>query len=50
MVENLSNVSFKALLDHVQAHFVDFLKLPHYKQMNLAERALIEQVNHPQRL
>lgn len=47
MVENLSNVSFRAILDHVQAHFVDFLKLPHYKQMNLAERALTELVKHP---
>lgn len=46
MVENLSNVSFRAILDHVQANFVDFLKLPHYKQMNLAERSLTELVKH----
>ncbi|XP_029904058.1 stereocilin [Myripristis murdjan] len=40
MTENLSNASFRAVLDHIQAHFPDFLKLPRYKQMNLAEKAI----------
>ncbi|XP_019126041.2 stereocilin [Larimichthys crocea] len=42
MIENLSNVSFRAILDHIQAHFADFLRLPHYKQTNLAEKAVTE--------
>ncbi|XP_029947286.1 stereocilin [Salarias fasciatus] len=43
MIENLSNASFTAVLDHIQTHFTDFLKLPHYKQTNLAERTVAEQ-------
>ncbi|XP_029987138.1 stereocilin isoform X2 [Sphaeramia orbicularis] len=42
MVENLSNASFRAVLDHIQARFSDFLRLPHYKQTNLAEKAVTE--------
>ncbi|XP_051236397.1 stereocilin isoform X2 [Dicentrarchus labrax] len=42
MIENLSNASFRAVLEHIQAHFADFLRLPHYKQMNLAEKAVTE--------
>ncbi|XP_036951641.1 stereocilin [Acanthopagrus latus] len=42
MVENLSNVSFRAVLGHIQADFADFLRLPHYKQTNLAEKAVAE--------
>ncbi|KAM3625394.1 uncharacterized protein V6R79_011379 [Siganus canaliculatus] len=42
MIESLSNTSFRAVLDHIQTHFVDFLKLPHYKQTNLAEKAVTE--------
>ncbi|KAG7230527.1 hypothetical protein INR49_012240 [Caranx melampygus] len=42
MIEELSNASFRAVLDHIHAHFVDFLRLPHYKQTNLAEKALTE--------
>nr|XP_046241689.1 stereocilin [Scatophagus argus] len=42
MIESLSNVSFRAILDHIQAHFADFLRLPHYKQTNLAEKAVTE--------
>nr|XP_020462051.1 stereocilin-like [Monopterus albus] len=42
MIENLSNGSFRAILDHIQAHFADFLRLPHYKQTNLAEKAITE--------
>ncbi|XP_070688298.1 stereocilin [Pempheris klunzingeri] len=42
MIENLSNASFRAILDHIQSHFDDFLRLPHYKQMNLAEKAVTE--------
>uniref|UniRef100_A0A3P8T5S2 Stereocilin n=1 Tax=Amphiprion percula TaxID=161767 RepID=A0A3P8T5S2_AMPPE len=42
MLENLSNASFRAILDHIQTHFADFLKLPHYKQTNLAEKAVTE--------
>lgn len=46
MLENLSNVSFRAILDHIQTYFVEFLRLPYYKQMNLAERAVTELVKH----
>ncbi|KAK1891401.1 Stereocilin [Dissostichus eleginoides] len=42
MIEDLSNVSFRAILDHIQAHFEDFLRLPYYKQTNLAEKAVTE--------
>ncbi|KAM4597444.1 stereocilin [Fundulus diaphanus] len=42
MVENLSNASVRAALRHIQLHFLDFLRLPHYKQTNLAEKALSE--------
>ncbi|XP_026175975.1 stereocilin [Mastacembelus armatus] len=42
MTENLSNASFRAILDHIHAHFADFLRLPHYKRMNLADKALTE--------
>ncbi|XP_029282086.1 LOW QUALITY PROTEIN: stereocilin [Cottoperca gobio] len=42
MIEDLSNVSFRAILDHIQANFADFLRLPHYKQTNLAEKAVTE--------
>ncbi|XP_022061624.2 stereocilin [Acanthochromis polyacanthus] len=42
MLENLSNASIRAILDHIQTHFADFLKLPHYKQTNLAEKAVTE--------
>ncbi|XP_070759951.1 stereocilin [Enoplosus armatus] len=42
MIENLSNASFRAILDHIQAHFADFLRLPHYKQTNVAEKAVTE--------
>nr|XP_043885418.1 stereocilin [Solea senegalensis] len=42
MMENFSNASFRAILDHIQAHFAEFLKLPHYKQTNLAEKAKAE--------
>ncbi|XP_023153501.2 stereocilin [Amphiprion ocellaris] len=42
MLENLSNASFRAILDHIQTHFADFLKLPRYKQTNLAEKAVTE--------
>ncbi|XP_054626761.1 stereocilin [Dunckerocampus dactyliophorus] len=42
MMDDLSNTSFRAVLDHVQAHFADFLLLPHYKQTNIAERAISE--------
>jgi len=46
MIENLSNASVRAMLDHVESHFVDFLRLPHYKQTNLAEKAKAELVKH----
>ncbi|XP_077374409.1 stereocilin isoform X2 [Festucalex cinctus] len=39
MIDDLSNTSLRAVLDHVQAHFSDFLQLPHYKQTNMAEKA-----------
>ncbi|XP_029354317.1 stereocilin [Echeneis naucrates] len=42
MIETLSNASFRAILDHIQTHFVGFLRLPHYKQTNLAEKAVTE--------
>ncbi|XP_068587033.1 stereocilin [Cebidichthys violaceus] len=42
MIEDLSNASFRAILDHIQAHFADFLRMPHYKQTNLAEKAVTE--------
>lgn len=45
MIEDLSNVSLRAILDHAQAHFAEFLRLPHYKQINLAEKAVTELVN-----
>lgn len=50
MVENLSNVSFRAVLEHIQADFADFLRLPHYKQTNLAEKAVAELVKHQHEL
>lgn len=46
MIENLSNSSFRAILNHIQGHFADFLRLPHYKQINLAEMAITELVKH----
>ncbi|KAM7406187.1 hypothetical protein PAMP_000580 [Pampus punctatissimus] len=42
MIENLSNTSFRDILDHIQAHFAEFLRLPHYKQTNLAEKVVTE--------
>ncbi|XP_060924825.1 stereocilin [Limanda limanda] len=42
MIENLSNASFKAVLDHIHANFADFLRMPHYKQTCIAEKAKIE--------
>ncbi|XP_072321516.1 stereocilin [Eucyclogobius newberryi] len=42
MVEKLSNGSFKNLLGYIQTHFSDFLRLPHYKQIYIAERAMTE--------
>ncbi|XP_069030487.1 stereocilin [Embiotoca jacksoni] len=42
MMENLSNASFRAVLGHIQTHFADFLRLPHYKQTNIAENAVTE--------
>ncbi|XP_018523372.1 stereocilin [Lates calcarifer] len=42
MLENLSNATFRGILDHIHAHFADFLRLPHYKQKNLAEKAVTE--------
>lgn len=50
MIENLSNISLRAILDHIQAHFADFLRLPHYKQTNLAEKAVTELVKHQEEL
>lgn len=49
MMESLSNSSFRAVLDQVQADFAEFLKLPHYKQTNLAEKARAELVSQPQK-
>ncbi|XP_015247598.1 PREDICTED: stereocilin-like isoform X1 [Cyprinodon variegatus] len=42
MVDNLSNASIRGILSHIQLEFLDFLRLPHYKQTNLAEKALSE--------
>ncbi|XP_061669972.1 stereocilin-like [Syngnathoides biaculeatus] len=42
LLDGLSNTSLKAILDHVQAHFPDFLQLPHYKQTSMAMKALTE--------
>ncbi|XP_077569515.1 stereocilin [Stigmatopora nigra] len=42
MMEDLSNTSLRAILDHVQSHLADFLQLPYYKQSNMAEKALRE--------
>ncbi|CAJ1049138.1 stereocilin [Xyrichtys novacula] len=42
MLENISNASFRAILDYIQANFADFLRLPHYKQTNLAEKVVSE--------
>ncbi|XP_068435116.1 stereocilin [Clinocottus analis] len=46
MIEDLSNASFRAILHHIHAHFADFLRLPHYKQTNLAEKAVTELGSH----
>lgn len=40
MLEDLSNSSLSAILDHIQTHLTDFLKLPRYKQTNLAEKVI----------
>ncbi|XP_062327767.1 stereocilin [Osmerus eperlanus] len=40
MVESLSNVSLKAILDHIQQHFVTFIQMPRHKQTSLAEKAI----------
>ncbi|XP_015224475.1 PREDICTED: LOW QUALITY PROTEIN: stereocilin-like, partial [Cyprinodon variegatus] len=42
MVDNLSNASIRGILSHIQLEFLDFLRLPHYKQTKLAEKALSE--------
>nr|XP_054588123.1 stereocilin [Nothobranchius furzeri] len=42
MIENLPNTSIRAILSYIQSHFVEFLKLPRYKQTNLAEKAIAE--------
>ncbi|XP_061526984.1 LOW QUALITY PROTEIN: stereocilin-like [Phycodurus eques] len=42
MMDDLSNTSLRAVLDHVQTHFADFLQLPHYKQTNMAKKAVSE--------
>uniref|UniRef100_A0A087YJL5 Stereocilin n=1 Tax=Poecilia formosa TaxID=48698 RepID=A0A087YJL5_POEFO len=47
MLENLSNASVRGILSHIQLHFLDFLRLPHYKQTNLAEKALSELGSSP---
>ncbi|XP_039628988.1 stereocilin [Polypterus senegalus] len=39
MIETLPNSSLEAILDHISRHFSDFLRLPHYKQSVLVERA-----------
>lgn len=44
MIENISNVSFRGILSYIQTNFADFLGLPHYKQTNLAEKAVSELV------
>lgn len=46
VLEKLPNASFRGVLDHVQAHLTEFLKLPRYKQTNLAEKAKSELVKH----
>ncbi|KAM4630459.1 stereocilin [Polymixia lowei] len=40
MIESLSNTSLRAILDYIKDHFADFLKLPRYKQMHLAEQVM----------
>lgn len=50
MLEDLSNASFRDILNHIQAHFEDFLTLPHYKQTNLAEKAVTELVKRQKEL
>ena len=40
MVESLSNVSIKAILDHIRQHFVTFIQTPRHKQTSLAEKAI----------
>jgi len=40
MTERLSNTSLTTILVHIKRHFPDFLKLPRYKQMHLAERTI----------
>ncbi|KAK0150058.1 Stereocilin [Merluccius polli] len=40
MTERLSNTSLTRILVHIKRHFPDFLKLPRYKQMHLAEQAM----------
>ncbi|KAM6943343.1 stereocilin [Xenentodon cancila] len=42
MIEDLSNASVRAVVDYTQIHFVDFIRLPHYKQTNLAQKAITE--------
>ncbi|XP_057704376.1 stereocilin-like [Corythoichthys intestinalis] len=42
MMDDLSNTSLRAILDHVQSHLADFLQLPYYKQSNMAEKAVRE--------
>ncbi|XP_034536394.1 stereocilin [Notolabrus celidotus] len=42
MIEDISNVSFRGILSYIQANFAEFLRLPHYKQTNLAEKAVSE--------
>ncbi|KAM8876756.1 stereocilin isoform 1-T2 [Synchiropus picturatus] len=42
MVEKLSNTSIRAILEYIQSNFAEFLRLPFYKQTNLAEKAVIE--------
>ncbi|XP_028293866.1 stereocilin isoform X2 [Gouania willdenowi] len=43
MIESLSNASLRAILDHIQGHFTVYLRLPYYKQTNLAEKILSAQ-------
>lgn len=45
MLEKLSNESLRGVLDHIQTHFSDFLRLPLYKQKCIAERAVTQLVN-----
>ncbi|XP_061600071.1 stereocilin [Cololabis saira] len=42
MIEDLSNASIRAVVDYTQRNFVEFIRLPHYKQTNLAEKAITE--------